>query len=139
MFIIQARQLKKNFKSINSAIISLKDAVANNLGEISNENILDNIDIIMDKCEISTELLKNISELLDKYSDYTQIWLILNDTYSLLKILKYSLKARRSQIDYDDIFNCLNIISRHTVKLFEYGNILAKLENPDNVTPLWNN
>ncbi|MBR6098780.1 hypothetical protein IKP85_03460 [bacterium] len=115
----------------------LKDALTNDIGESEFENIIDSIDIILDKAENSRKVLKNISEDLDESGDYTQVNLLLDEIYSLLKILKYSLKAKRSSVNYEDIFNCLNVISKYSSKLLEYGTLIAKLEDTDRITSLW--
>ena len=66
-----------------------------------------------------------------------QINFLFNDIKSLLIILKYSLAAKRTKVGWTDIFNCLNILSKHTAKVLEYGTKIAKNEIPDNIIPIW--
>lgn len=133
----QYRLFKKETKYLNSSILVLRDAVSNDIGEADFCNIIDNLDVIIEKTEDMIKAYRDISEFLDGTEICLQINIIFQDVLSLLKILKCSLKVRHTQIDCNDIFNCINVISKHTEKLLEYSAEIAKMQIPNNVEPLW--
>ena len=132
----QYKLFKKETKYLNSFIFVLRDAISNEIGEADFWNIIDNLDVIIQKTEDMINAYNEIAELLDGTEICEQVIFLFRDILSLLKVLKYSLKVRHSEIDYNDIFNCVNIISKHTEKLLEYSIEIAKMHIPDNVEPL---
>ena len=129
------KYFKNQVKNLDSAVIILREAVANETAILELDNIKDNFEELILKVADLIVLYKNLSELLFENETCIQINLLLIDINSLCNILKYSISTKRTKITYEDIFNCLNVISKMTKQVYEYSKKITPELDYDNVKP----
>lgn len=127
------RKFKQGIKIINSSMLILNDAINNQLSFFECHNIVDNIDLIISKSDEIIILYSELAPFLRETEECLQFDLQLQNIKSLLKILKYSLKAKRSKITFEDIANCINTIMSLTTNILKYSeNILLEIDDTNN-------
>ena len=114
----------------------MREAVANETAILELNNIKDSLEELILKVTDLIVLYRNLSELLFENETCIQINLLLIDINSLCNILKYSISTKRTKITYEDIFNCLNVISKMTKQVYEYSKKITPELDCDNVKPI---
>lgn len=132
----QLRALRNEIRNLCSAVAILKDAVSNGLGMSDFENIQDNINMLIDKIDYTSEIYKTLSEEICETEQEIEISLLLQDIKSLFIILKYSLKSKHTKVSFDDIYNCLNFIFKYLQEALAYAVKIVKIYSEDNVYPI---
>ena len=132
----QLRALRNEIRNLCSAVAILKDAVSNGLGMSDFENIQDNINMLIDKIDYTSEIYKTLSEEICETEQEIEISLLLQDIKSLFIILKYSLKSKHTKVSFDDIYNCLNFIFKYLQEALAYAVKIVKMYSEDNVYPI---
>ena len=130
------KYFKNQVKNLDSAVIILREAVANETAILELNNIKDSLEELILKVTDLIVLYRNLSELLFENETCIQINLLLIDINSLCNILKYSISTKRTKITYEDIFNCLNVISKMTKQVYEYSKKITPELDCDNVKPI---
>jgi len=132
----QLRALRNEIRNLCSAVAILKDAVSNGLGMSDFENIQDNINMLIDKIDYTSEIYKTLSEEICETEQEIEISLLLQDIKSLFIIIKYSLKSKHTKVSFDDIYNCLNFIFKYLQEALVYAVKIVKIYSEDNVYPI---